>query len=81
MLSFSGNNHTFVQISYDENKPDGKALERPVNGHSFSFKNNMGEIQTFHRFIDIVYSTVNGLVEFKRNNINLLAAEELSGLW
>lgn len=77
---FSGNNHTFVQISYDENKPEGKSLERPVYGHPFSFENNMGEIHTFRRLIDIVYSTVNGRVEFKRNSTNLRAAEELSRL-
>lgn len=78
---FSGNMHTFVQISFDGNQPVDTTRESDVRRNPVSYINSLGETQTFQCFIDIIYTTVNKSTRFIRNNTNKKAAEQLRKLF
>lgn len=73
--------HTFVQISFDGNQPVDTTRESDVRRNPVSYKNSLGDTQTFQCFIDIIYTTANKSTHFIRNNTNEHAAAQLKKMF
>lgn len=73
--------HSFVQISFDENKQESAARESDIKDNHVTFINKHSETQTFQCCIDIIYSTETKSRIFPRNDINSQAADRLRKLF